>query len=37
MLVIKVNKKPEITCVWGTLYLRNKISVRKLLVDITHI
>ena len=32
-----VNKKPEITSVCCTLYICNKISIRKPLVDISHI
>ena len=35
--VIKKNKKTEITSICCTLYLCNKISIRKPLVDISHI
>ena len=34
---MKVNKKPEVTSVCCTLYVCNKISFRKPLVDISHI
>ena len=37
LLIIKVNKKPEITSVCCTSYLWNKISVRKPLFDMLHI
>ena len=35
--VIKVNKKPEITSVCGILYICNKISITKQLVDMSHV